>query len=64
MALVGLDDLPNVDYFDCPVTTGKLSVEEMASLAVSLLLEQIESEGNVSPVLIKLPTELVRRRSV
>jgi len=64
MALVGFDDLPNVDYFDCPVTTVRLPVEEMASLAVSLLLEQIESEGNVSPVLIKLPTELVRRRSV
>jgi len=64
MALVGFDDLPNVDYFDCPVTTVRQPIEEMASLAVSLLLEQIESEGNVRPVMIKLPTELVRRRSV
>ncbi len=64
MAVVGFDDLPNADYFDCPVTTVRQPVEEMASLAVSLLLEQIDSKGNVSPVLIKLPTELVRRRSV
>lgn len=64
MALVGFDDLPNVDYFDCPVTTVRQPIDEMASLAVSLLLEQIESEGGVRPVMIKLPTELVRRRSV
>ena len=64
MALVGFDDLPNVDHFECPVTTVRQPIEEMASLAVSLLLEQIESEGGAHPVMIKLPTELVRRRSV
>jgi len=35
----------------------------MASLAVSLLMEQIESRKEVQPVMTKLPTELVRRRS-
>lgn len=64
MALIGFDDLPHVDYFDCPITTVRQPIEDMASLAVSLLLEQIESQGGVRPVMIKLPTELVRRRSV
>jgi LacI family transcriptional regulator len=64
MALIGFDDLPNVDYFDCPITTVRQPIEDMASLAVSLLLEQIESQGGVRPVMIKLPTELVHRRSV
>jgi LacI family transcriptional regulator len=64
MALIGFDDLPNVDYFDCPITTVRQPIEDMASLAVSLLLEQIESRGGGRPVMIKLPTELVRRRSV
>jgi DNA-binding LacI/PurR family transcriptional regulator len=36
----------------------------MASLAISLLLEQIEAKGQVEPVSTKLPTELVRRDSV
>jgi len=53
-----------VDYFDCPITTVRQPIEDMASLAVSLLLEQIESQGGVRPVMIKLPTELVHRRSV
>ncbi len=64
MALIGFDDLPNADYFDCPITTVRQPIEEMASLAVSLLLEQIESQGKIRPVTIKLPTELIRRRSV
>lgn len=64
MALIGFDDIPNVDYFDCPVTTVRQPIDEMASLAVTLLLEQIESQGDVEPVTIKLPTELIRRRSV
>lgn len=32
--------------------------------AVTLSIEQLESQGSVEPVTIKLPTELVRRRSV
>jgi DNA-binding LacI/PurR family transcriptional regulator len=36
----------------------------MAALAVTLLIEQIESQRTVDPVTIKLPTELIRRRSV
>jgi len=63
MAVIGFDDLPNVDYFDCPVMTVRQPIEDMASLAVSLLIEQIESRKEVQPVMTKLPTELVRRRS-
>lgn len=64
MALIGFDDLPNADYFACPITTVRQPVEDMASLAVSLLVEQIESTDRVQPVTLKLPTELVLRRSV
>ena len=64
MAVIGFDDLPNVEYFDCPITTVRQPVVDMASLAVTLLLEQIESKGKVEPVRMKLPTELVRRQSV
>lgn len=64
MAVIGFDDLPNVEYFDCPITTVRQPIVDMASLAITLLLEQIESEGKAQPVRMKLPTELVRRRSV
>ncbi|MEN6336278.1 MAG: LacI family DNA-binding transcriptional regulator [Phycisphaerales bacterium] len=64
MGLIGFDDMPNADYFDCPITTVRQPIEDMAALAVTLLIEQIESQGAVEPVTIKLPTELIRRRSV
>mgnify|MGYP003817649477 CR=1 FL=1 len=64
MGLIGFDDMPNAEYFDCPVTTVRQPIDEMAALAVTLLIEQIESQGAVDPVTIKLPTELIRRRSV
>ncbi|HSV98805.1 MAG TPA: LacI family DNA-binding transcriptional regulator [Sedimentisphaerales bacterium] len=64
MGLLGFDDMPNAEYFDCPITTVRQPIEEMADLAVTLLIEQLESQRSVEPVTIKLPTELVRRRSV
>jgi len=64
MGLLGFDDMPNAEYFDCPVTTVRQPIDDMAALAVTLLIEQVESRGSVEPVTIKLPTELVRRRSV
>jgi LacI family transcriptional regulator len=64
MAVIGFDDLPNAEYFACPVTTLRQPIHHMASLAVSLLLEQIEGRPNGQPMMIKLPTELVRRCSV
>jgi LacI family transcriptional regulator len=64
MSVVGFDDLPNADYFTNPITTVRQPIREMATTAIELLVELIESKQFVEPMTVMLSTELVRRESV
>lgn len=64
ISLVGFDDLPHAEYFSQPVTTVRQPVDEMAHLAMDLILEQIEHRVAAKPMNIQLSCDLVRRQSV
>jgi LacI family transcriptional regulator len=64
MSLIGFDDLPNANYFENPITTVRQPIREMASTAIELLVELIDSKQFVEPIKVMLSTQLVRRESV
>jgi LacI family transcriptional regulator len=64
MSLVGFDDLPYADMFAQPVTVMRQPIQEMARMAVDLLLAQIERSVSAKPISVELPCELVQRNSV
>lgn len=63
ISLISFDDIPYAEYFSDPITSVRQPVEEMATMAVNLLVDQIEN-GIKDDVSIELPTDLVRRNSV
>lgn len=63
IALVGFDDIPLATLFDPPLTTVRQSISDLGYTAATLLFENLESGGSVSPQRIILPTELVVRSS-
>jgi LacI family transcriptional regulator len=64
MSLIGFDDLPNANYFENPITTVRQPIREMASTAIELLVELMESKQFIEPMKVMLSTQLVRRESV
>jgi len=64
MSVVGFDDLPNAGFYRVPITTVRQPIEQMAVMAVELLLEQVSHPGATKPVCLQLPCELARRESV
>ena len=63
VALVSFDDPPFGDLFDPPLTALGRNEEEMGRLAASLLLHALQSSTPPAPVEVRLPLELVLRRS-
>ena len=63
VALVCFDDPPFGDLLDPPVTALARNEEEMGRLAASLLLHALQSTAAPPPAEVRLPLELVVRRS-
>jgi len=63
VALVSFDDPPFGDLLDPPLTALSRNEEEMGRLAASLLLHALQSAAPPSPAEVRLPLELVVRRS-
>jgi DNA-binding LacI/PurR family transcriptional regulator len=63
VALVCFDDPPFGDLLDPPLTALGRNEEEMGRLAASLLLHAVQSTAPPPPAEVRLPLELVVRRS-
>jgi LacI family transcriptional regulator, galactose operon repressor len=63
MALVSFDDPFFGDLLDPPITALARSEIELGKLAAALLLRALETGATVSPTEVRLPVELVVRRS-
>jgi len=63
LALVSFDDPPFGDLLDPPLTALMRNEEEMGRLAASLLLHALQSTAFPPPADVRLPVELVVRRS-
>lgn len=63
VALASFDDPPFGDLLDPSLTALARNEEEMGRLAASLLLHAMQSEEPASPADVRLPLELVVRRS-
>jgi DNA-binding LacI/PurR family transcriptional regulator len=63
VALVSFDDPPFGDLLDPPLTALEPNEEEMGRLAASLLLHALQATAVPQPAEVRLPVQLVRRRS-
>ena len=63
LALVSFDDPPFGDLLDPPLTALERNEEEMGRLAVSLLLHALQATAVAQPAEVRLPVQLVLRRS-
>jgi LacI family transcriptional regulator len=63
VALVSFDDPPFGDLLDPPLTALRPNEEEMGRLAASLLLHALQATAVPQPAEVRLPVELVVRRS-
>lgn len=63
LALVSFDDPPFGDLLDPPLTALHPNEEEMGRLAASLLLHALQAKAVPQPAEVRLPVELVVRRS-
>jgi LacI family transcriptional regulator len=57
ISLIVFDDIPFPEYFNNPIS-------EMGLMAVNLLIKQIQSGCRKDSLSIKIPTKLIRRKSV
>jgi DNA-binding LacI/PurR family transcriptional regulator len=60
---VGCDDIQHADYLTIPLTTVRTSKREMGTQAVTLLLNQIKSDEDVSPRQVQIESDLAVRAS-
>ena len=63
VALVSFDDPPFGDLLDPPLTALERNEEEMGRLAASLLLHALQATAVPQPAEVRLPVQLVLRRS-
>jgi LacI family transcriptional regulator len=63
VALASFDDPPYGDLLDPPLTALRRNEEEMGRLAASLLLHALQATAVPQPAEVRLPVELVVRRS-
>jgi DNA-binding LacI/PurR family transcriptional regulator len=66
MSLVGFDDIRTVRWFDPPLTTVRVPMEEIGAAGVARLLALLDADGGEPPNgrLVNVhPTELVVRAS-
>lgn len=64
ISLISFDDLPFSEYLEKKVTTVSQPLDEMALLAVSLLISQLRSDQRPNAAHIVLRPSLIRRESV
>jgi LacI family transcriptional regulator len=64
VSLVGFDDLPLAEVVDPPLTTVRVSKAEIGRMAVTLLVNRIQSENSTPPVKVLIGGKLVERQSV
>lgn len=64
MSIASFDDLPFTEYQNIQITTVQQPVIEMGSMALKLLVEQMNTRQKREPVHIKLPVTLVKRNSI
>ncbi len=62
MSIIGFDDIPSTEWMSPPLTTIRQPLREMGSIAVDLLLQQIDGEPLTS-LRVELATSLVIRQS-
>jgi LacI family transcriptional regulator len=63
VALVSFDDPPFGDLLDPPLTALERNEEEMGRLAATLLLHALQATAVPQPAEVRLPVQLVLRRS-
>lgn len=64
ISIVSFDEEPYSEYLFTPMTTISQQKDEMGAIAVRLLINQIQSKNRLQTDKIKLPTELIKRKSV
>ncbi len=62
MSIIGFDDIPSTEWMSPPLTTIRQPLREMGSIAVDLLLQQIDGEP-LTALRVELATSLVIRQS-
>ena len=62
ISLISIDDIETVRYLSPMLTTVRIPIQEMGSMAVKILIDRIEG-GHQSPVKVNLPNMVIRRDS-
>ena len=63
ISLIGFDDIFVSQYLNPPLTTVRVNIEEVGRAAANILLEKLNSNNGKANSLVKIPTELVIRKS-
>lgn len=63
ISVVGIDDIPEAEYFDPPLTTVRIDFEAQGRASVLKLIAQIEGHAPPAPVVVPPPQLMVRRSS-
>ena len=63
LAVIGVDDMPLSSYFDPPLTTMRQDIPRIGREAARMLLDMIQKKTTTELHDLKLPAELVVRRS-
>lgn len=64
ISLLSFDDHPYSDFLATPLTTITQQEVNMGKIAIKILFEQMNSPEKFEPLQVKLPTKLIKRKSV
>lgn len=63
MSVVGFDDIHLAEFANPPLTTIRMSREELARSAFNAIQQFINSDGNIAPPPVRVGTSLIVRES-
>jgi len=63
MSVVGFDDIHLAEFANPPLTTVRMSREELARGAFNAIQQLIDSDGAINPPLVRVGTSLIVRES-
>lgn len=63
IAVIGFDDIFISKYVNPGLTTVRAQIDKVGQVAANLLIERLNSTNGKSPSIIKIPTELIIRKS-
>lgn len=63
LSLIGFDDIPEAQLMTPPLSTIRQPFREIGREATRLLVERVEGRGEIGPVTVELPTEMIVRAS-